>query len=47
MLVPAISEGYAASIMGSIEDHLLREGYFYFVASHRGQADLIQEYQRC
>lgn len=44
VLVPEISEGYAASIMGGIEDHLLREGYFYFVASHRGQADLIQEY---
>jgi len=46
VLVPEISEGYAASIMGGIEDHLLREGYFYFVASHRGQADLILEYPR-
>jgi LacI family transcriptional regulator len=46
VLVPEISEGYAASIMGGIEDHLLREGYFYFVASHRGQPDLIQEYPR-
>jgi DNA-binding LacI/PurR family transcriptional regulator len=46
VLVPEISEGYAASIMRGIEDELLREGYFYFVASHRGQADLIQEYPR-
>jgi LacI family transcriptional regulator, galactose operon repressor len=46
VLLPEISEGYAASIMGGIEDHLLREGYFYFVASHRGQPDLIQEYPR-
>jgi LacI family transcriptional regulator, galactose operon repressor len=46
VLVPEISEGYAASIMSGIEDHLLREGYFYFVASHRGQPDLIQEYPR-
>ncbi len=46
VLVPEISEGYAASIMGGIEDHLLREGYFYFVASHRGRPDLIEEYPR-
>jgi LacI family transcriptional regulator len=46
VLVPEISEGYAASIMRGIEDELLRDGYFYFVASHRGQADLIQEYPR-
>jgi DNA-binding LacI/PurR family transcriptional regulator len=46
VLVPEISEGYAASIMGGIEDHLLREGYFYFVASHRGLPDLIEEYPR-
>jgi DNA-binding LacI/PurR family transcriptional regulator len=46
VLVPEISEGYAASIMRGIEDQLLREHYFYFVASHRGQADLIQEYPR-
>ena len=46
VLVPEISEGYAASIMRGIEDHLLSEGYFYFVASHRGKPDLIQEYPR-
>jgi len=44
VLVPEISEGYAASIMSGIEDELLREGYFYFVASHRGQSKLIHEY---
>jgi LacI family transcriptional regulator len=44
VLVPEISEGYAASIMSGIEDYLLREGYFYFVASHRGKSDLVQEY---
>lgn len=46
VLVPEISEGYAASIMSGIEDQLLSEGYFYFVASHRGKPDLIQEYPR-
>ena len=46
VLVPEISEGYAASIMRGIEDQLLSEGYFYFVASHHGQPDLIREYPR-
>ena len=44
MVLPEISEGYAASIMRGIEDRLLREGYLYFVASHRGKPDLIEEY---
>jgi len=46
VLVPEISEGYASSIMSGIEDQLLKEGYFYFVASHRNKVDLIQEYPR-
>ena len=46
VLVPEVSEGYAASIMSGIEDELLKEGYFYFVVSHRGQKDLMQEYPR-
>jgi len=44
VIVPEISEGYAALVLSGIEDHLLREGYFYFVASHRHRADLIDEY---
>ena len=44
VLLPELSEGYAASIMSGIEDQLLKEGYFYFVASHRGRPDLIEEY---
>lgn len=44
MVVPEISEGYAASIMRGIEDRLLREGYLYFVVSHRGKPDLVEEY---
>jgi DNA-binding LacI/PurR family transcriptional regulator len=32
--------------MSGIEDHLLQEGYFYFVVSHRHRADLIEEYPR-
>jgi len=44
VVVPEVSEGYAALVLSGIEDHLLQEGYFYFVVSHRHHADLIQEY---
>lgn len=46
VLVPEVSEGYAALVMSGIEDHLLKEGYFYLVASHRHRDDLIDEYPR-
>jgi DNA-binding LacI/PurR family transcriptional regulator len=46
VLVPEISEGYAALVMSGIEDSLLQAGYLYFVASHRHRADLIEEYPR-
>jgi DNA-binding LacI/PurR family transcriptional regulator len=46
VVVPEISEGYAALVMSGIEDHLLQEGYFYFVVSHCHRADLIEEYPR-
>jgi DNA-binding LacI/PurR family transcriptional regulator len=44
VLLPELSEGYAAAVMSGVEDQLLKEGYFYFVASHRGRPDLIEEY---
>lgn len=44
VIVPELSEGYNVSVLSGIEDHLLQEGYFYFVASHRFQQDLIDEY---
>jgi DNA-binding LacI/PurR family transcriptional regulator len=44
VLVPEISEAYATGVMSGIEDHLLHEGYFYLVASHRGKPDLLAEY---
>lgn len=44
VLVPEISEGYAAGVLSGVEDHLLREGYFYLLASHRSKADLLQKY---
>jgi LacI family transcriptional regulator len=46
VVVPELSEGYAASIMRGIESKLLAEGYCYFVASHQGQADRIQQSPR-
>jgi LacI family transcriptional regulator len=44
VMVPEISEGYAALVISGIEDYLLQAGYLYFVASHRHQDDLIDEY---
>lgn len=46
VVVPEVSEGYAALVMSGIEDDLLQEGYFYFVVSHRHRTDLIEEYPR-
>jgi len=46
VIVPEVSDGYSASVMSGLEDHLLQEGYFYFVVSHRHRADLIDEYPR-
>ena len=44
VMTPEVSAGYNTTVLGGIEDHLLQEGYFYFVASHRFQPDLIEEY---
>lgn len=46
VIVPEVSDGYSASVMSGVEHHLLQEGYFYFVASHRHRPDLIDEYPR-
>ncbi|MCL4812619.1 MAG: LacI family transcriptional regulator [Vicinamibacteraceae bacterium] len=46
VMVPEISEGYAALVMGGIEDYLLQAGFLYFVASHRHRDDLIEEYPK-
>ena len=44
VIVPEVSEGYEAAVLSGIEDHLLEEDYFYFVASHRHRNDLIEKY---
>src|SRR5271163_1727668 len=46
VIVPEVSEGYATLVMSGIEEHLLHEGYFYFVASHHHRPDLIDEYPK-
>jgi len=46
VVVPEISEGYAALVMSGIEDQLLQEGYFYFVVSHRHREDLLENFPR-
>jgi DNA-binding LacI/PurR family transcriptional regulator len=44
VMVPELSIGYAAMVLSGIEDQLLQEGYFYFVASHRHRNELIERY---
>ena len=46
VMLPEISEGYAASLLGGIEDSLLQEKFFYFVVSHRHRAELLESYPR-
>jgi LacI family transcriptional regulator len=46
VLVPEISEGYSTAVLGGIEDALLKEGLFYFVASHRHRPELLEAYPR-
>ena len=43
ILHPDLSD-YVALLTSGIEDHLMREGYFYFAAGHRNNPDLIEEY---
>lgn len=46
VMVPEISEGYAATVLAGIEDALLQEKFFYFVVSHRHRAELLRKYPR-
>lgn len=42
VIVPELSDGYSAMVLSGVEDYLLKEGYFYFVASHRHRPELIE-----
>ncbi len=44
ILVPVLADGYHAEVMSGIGDHLLDQGYFYFIAHHRHRQDLIERY---
>src|SRR5262245_37452364 len=44
VLLPELSGGYAAEVLAGIEERLLEEGYFYFVASHHHRQDLLKRY---
>ena len=46
VILPEISEGYSTAVLSGIEDELLKDGYFYFVVSHRHRADLLLGYPR-
>ena len=46
VIVPEISEGYTTAVLSGIEDELLKDGFFYFVVSHRHRADLLKGYPR-
>jgi len=46
VIVPEISEGYATAVLSGIEDELLKDGFFYFVVSHRHRAELLAGYPR-
>ena len=46
VIVPEISEGYSTTVISGIEDELLKDGFFYFVVSHRHRSDLRDGYPR-
>ena len=46
VLVPEISEGYAAGVMAGVEGHLRDNDYFYLIGSHRLEPKRLQEYLR-
>lgn len=46
VIVPEISEGYSTAVISGVEDELLKDGYFYFVVSHRHRPELLHGYPR-
>jgi DNA-binding LacI/PurR family transcriptional regulator len=46
ILAPEVSEGYVATILAGIDAHLVEQGYFFFVASHRNRPERLDEYFR-
>jgi DNA-binding LacI/PurR family transcriptional regulator len=46
VVVPEVSEGYAASVIGGIEERLTKDDYLYLVVSHHGNPGLLEKYPR-
>ena len=46
VIIPELSDGYAALVLTGVEDYLLQAGYMYFVTSHRHKENLIDQYPR-
>jgi LacI family transcriptional regulator len=46
VIVPEISDGYSTAVLSGIEDELLKDGFFYFVVSHRHRSELLEGYPR-
>ena len=46
VIIPEISEGYSTGVLSGIEDELLKDGFFYFVVSHRHRPELLEGYPR-
>jgi DNA-binding LacI/PurR family transcriptional regulator len=46
VIIPEISEGYSTGVLSGVEDELLKDGFFYFVVSHRHRPDLLEGYPR-
>ena len=46
ILVPEVSEGYAATVLSGADAHLVEESYFFLVASHRNRPERLDEYFR-
>ncbi|HEY6252009.1 MAG TPA: LacI family DNA-binding transcriptional regulator [Candidatus Angelobacter sp.] len=46
ILAPEVSEGYGALLLNALGEYLIRQGYFYLVATHGRRPDLLEEYPR-
>ena len=42
VLVPDVGDEYSAALIGGIESYLAKKGFFYFVVSHRGTPELLE-----
>jgi DNA-binding LacI/PurR family transcriptional regulator len=44
VLLPELGDGYHSQVLSGAADMLMREGYLFFTAHHRHQAELVAEY---